>query len=51
MAEHFVKFNIFCRNCEYKETPEVEDPCNECLANPVNEDSRKPVNYKKKEDK
>ena len=41
-----VYFNIYCKTCEHKEKPGTYDPCNECLANPCNTDSHKPVCYK-----
>lgn len=40
-----VLFNAYCTTCKYKDTDETEDPCNECLTNPANENSHKPVNY------
>lgn len=43
-----VKFDQYCKTCAYKETPESEDPCNECLNNPVNLYSHKPVKWKEK---
>lgn len=45
----FVDFEKYCKTCKYKETKEVLDPCNECLSNPVNENSMKPVCYKEAE--
>lgn len=39
----------YCNTCEYKDTPEDENPCHECLNEPVNLYSEKPVNYKEKE--
>lgn len=40
-----VYFEKYCRTCKWISKPEIEDPCNECLSNPSNEDSHKPVNY------
>lgn len=40
-----VYFNIYCATCKHKDEPESSDKCDECLSNPSNEDSRKPVNY------
>lgn len=42
---HIVDFNKYCRTCRHLDVDEWKDPCNECLHNPVKEDSRKPVNY------
>lgn len=36
----------YCNYCEYKELDQSEDPCHECLENPYNEYSHRPVNYK-----
>lgn len=43
-----VEFHEFCSKCENKETKDVDEPCDSCLSEPVNE-SRKPVNFKEKE--
>ena len=40
-----VYFHKYCRTCKYFRTEEDKDPCNECLNEPVNEYSHKPVNY------
>ena len=45
-----VDFDQYCDKCRYY-TPDVfgnEEPCYECLANPTNVDSRRPVKYEKK---
>lgn len=44
-----VYFDQYCKTCKYFETPEMDDPCNECLANPSNMHSHKPTNWKEKE--
>lgn len=44
-----VYFNQYCKTCEYKNLKESEEPCDECLSNPINEYSHKPINYKEKE--
>ena len=43
-----VYFDQYCSKCLFEKKPEDEDPCNECLYNPGNEDSHKPVNFKEK---
>ena len=45
--EKIVEFDKYCSTCEHKDISEQEYPCNECLSNPTNTYSRKPVNYKK----
>lgn len=44
-----VYFQVYCPKCKYHNTPETEEPCNECLSNGFNYDSHKPVNFKHKE--
>lgn len=44
-----VYFHIYCKKCQYVNRRDDEDPCNECLENPYNEYSHKPVNFKEKE--
>lgn len=44
-----VYFEIYCPKCEHHEKTEQEDPCWDCLNNPVNEYSHKPTHYKEKD--
>ena len=44
-----VYFGEYCKNCKHWEKKENEEPCDECLENPVNLYSHKPVNYEEKE--
>ena len=41
-----VEFDRYCETCAYKECDEHLDPCDSCLAEPFNEHSRRPINYK-----
>ena len=41
-----VYFDKYCSHCEYKDLKEYKDPCHECLSNPVNLYSHKPINFK-----
>ena len=43
-----VYFDRYCKTCEHENLDESEDPCNECLENPKNAYSSKPVNWKEK---
>lgn len=43
-----VYFDQYCESCEHKDLNDYENPCNDCLANPGNENSHKPVEYKEK---
>ena len=44
-----VYFHQYCKTCKYEKKSEEEDPCYECLDNPVNSYSHKPVNWEEKE--
>ena len=46
MTEMFVEFDQFCKDCKYYNKAETEEPCYECLTNPVNINSRKPTMFK-----
>lgn len=43
-----VDFDKYCNSCRHFESADEKDPCHECLNNPSNVDSRKPVMYEKK---
>lgn len=45
-SEKMVYFNDWCDKCVYSKLDEFKDPCFECLSNPVNEYSHKPVKFK-----
>lgn len=47
--EKEVRFDIYCKQCIYRDKKESDDPCDECLENPVNVYSHKPVCYKEEE--
>lgn len=34
-----------CATCVHKNVLEVKEPCHTCLETPVNENSKKPINY------
>lgn len=41
----FVDFVKYCLLCINEKLDGNEEPCNECLTNPINIDSHKPVNF------
>ncbi len=41
-----VRFDLYCKTCKDYKLEESQDPCNECLNEPSNEDSHKPVNWR-----
>lgn len=43
--EKIVFYDEYCSKCKYYNASEASDVCNECLNNPVNVDSHKPINY------
>ena len=43
--EKIVRFEL-CNYCEHKNRPEYEEPCSDCLDNPVNVDSVRPIHFK-----
>ena len=49
--EKIVDYLQYCPKCEFLNSPDDEDPCDECLRECVNIDSHKPVNFKEKEGK
>ena len=49
--QKFVEYDKYCLKCEHLNSPEDEDPCDECLRECVNWDSHKPINFKEKEGK
>lgn len=44
-----VRFDIWCDKCQYKDLAENEAPCDECLENPVNDGTEKPVKYEERD--
>lgn len=44
-----VYFDPYCEKCKYMKKAEQEEPCDECLNNPVNEYTHRPVKFEKKE--
>lgn len=43
-----VHFHLYCLTCKHWKKNQAKEPCNECLNNPSNEYSHKPVKYEKK---
>ena len=42
-----VRFDIYCKQCEFANASPSNDPCNECLGDPSNEGSHMPRLFKK----
>lgn len=43
-----VRFDLYCPNCEWRTTYDDEDPCDECLGEPLNLHSVKPVKFRER---
>lgn len=41
-----VYFHEYCPKCKYHDMKEAEDPCTDCLNQPMNYDSHKPICFK-----
>ena len=50
MAKKEVLFDEYCKICIHYQLDECEFPCDECLGEPANEDSHKPLYFKEKSD-
>ena len=46
--EKEVYFDQYCKTCKHHGLEESKDPCNDCLAEPSNTNSHKPMNYESK---
>lgn len=40
-----VEYNEWCIKCQNILKKDSENPCNDCLNTPVNQGSKKPINY------
>ena len=49
--EKIVHFNEYCEGCKYRDLPETEDPCYDCLNEPVNVWSHRPTEFKERTNK
>ncbi len=43
--DKIVDFGEWCCKCKHFDLPECMDPCHDCLNNPTNTNSRKPVRW------
>lgn len=46
-----VYFHEYCESCKHKDVEERDEPCAECMSEPTNLNTHRPVNYEKKEKK
>ncbi len=45
-VKHIVRYDRWCEQCKHKDTPENNEPCEDCLNNPINE-TEKPLRFEK----
>ena len=50
ITEKFVDFT-YCKTCKHEECKDYLDPCYDCLNNPVNTHSVRPLRYEEDEKK
>lgn len=43
-----VHFHEYCKTCKHKKVANTDDPCDECLSEPINLYSHKPVKWEAK---
>lgn len=50
MEEHVkeVRYDLYCKKCKHYELPQDKEPCHDCLNQPWNVDSKKPIYFKEK---
>lgn len=48
IVDKIVDFEHYCSSCKSSDIPQDDEPCNECLSQPVNTNSCKPVCYEEK---
>ena len=46
--EKIVAFDIWCPKCKHRNKDENQEPCDDCLAEPINIDSQKPVHWEER---
>ena len=44
-----VYFHEYCKTCKNRNVANTEEPCDECLSEPTNLNTHRPVKYEEKE--
>ena len=44
-----VYYHEYCKKCKHKNVADTEAPCDECLSEPINLNTHRPVKYEEKE--
>ena len=48
MAIKEVRVDLYCKECKYYEKSEADDPCFDCLREPVNTFTHRPTEFKER---
>jgi hypothetical protein len=43
-----VYFDQYCRKCEHRDKEGTDEPCEECLSEPLNWNTHRPIKYEEK---
>lgn len=46
--DKIVDFGLYCPKCKHEKDDEAKEPCHDCLNNPTNVHSHKPIHFKEK---
>ena len=49
IVDNIIEFENWCNRGKYSDKIGWEDPCNDCLGAPVNQNSEKPIHFEEKE--
>lgn len=47
-SEMMVRYDLWCNKCKHKDIKENDEPCEECLSNPINLNTERPICFKEK---
>jgi hypothetical protein len=46
-----VYFHRYCKTCQHEKVEDTDEPCDECMSEPINLNTHRPVKYEAKETK
>lgn len=44
-----VYYYEYCKSCKHRQVKNTDEPCDECLSEPLNLNTHRPVKYEKKD--
>lgn len=47
--EQIVDFHKYCHECKHETLIETEEPCAECLGEPINDETAAPIHFVRKD--